>query len=84
MFHVARGKPVWFLDHARAGMAAENPEIDAWDVCDALEHPDRVEGSDRRTAFQRRGRRTVIVRYEENEDEIFVVSVSATRGRPRA
>ena len=71
-----RGKRLMIVRHAADGMRQERPEIDPYDVLDALEGPDHDDGS---TATKRKGRRTIIVRYVEREEAWLILSVSATR-----
>jgi hypothetical protein len=75
----ARGKPLALSKHAAHAMNNERPEIDLEDVVLTLEEPDtdsREHGARRRV-----GCRTLVARYEENEDRIYVRTVSATRSR---
>lgn len=74
----ARGKPCEFTKHAHEEMHAERPPIDLDDVAWALEEPDSDDGH---CATRRIRNRTILVYYEEREDEIYVRSVSATRTR---
>jgi len=78
--HTIREKPVWLERHALDGMNAERPRITVSEVEDALEAPDRLakERSGRLKAMKRCGKRTIIVYYDENEEDIYVRSVSAT------
>ncbi len=62
--------------HAFVGMHAERPPWHEQDVRHALEEPDHDDG---RTATKRIGRRTIIVRYDEDDHEVFIRSVSGTR-----
>ena len=62
--------------HAHDGMAAERPRVRHEDLARVLEEPDHDDGT---TAWKRIGRRTVIVRYVEEEGVVRVRSVSATR-----
>lgn len=67
-----------FRKHALDGMASERPRLDEDAIRRVLEEPDHDDGT---TAVKRIGRRTVIVRYREDDQEIAIVSVSATRRR---
>lgn len=71
-----RGKLVTLEKHAFVGMRAERPPWQNKDVTYALEEPDNDDG---KTATKRIGARTIIVRYDEDEHEILVRSVSGTR-----
>lgn len=73
----ARGKPVAFTKHALEAMSCERPPVRSEDVLLALDEPDEDTPQD--GARKRLGRRTIIVRYAEYEDEIRVKTVSATR-----
>ena len=73
----ARGKRVAFSKHAAQALDNERPRIDEWDVARVLEEPD--EDTPENGARKRIGRRTIIVRYTQTEDEIQVRTVSATR-----
>lgn len=79
-----RGKPVTFDPHALDGQTQEarrNPVSEAH-ILRTLEAPDAVEPKKRGfEARKRLGKRTVIVRYAEYEDEIYVYGISATRRR---
>ena len=75
---IARGKVLTILEHARVGMDSERPPIRVEDVAAAIETPEQDDG---RCATIWRRRRTVLVYYEEVEDEVEVRSVSATRRR---
>lgn len=81
---VVRGKRVTFDPHALVGQSQEarrRPVSEAH-VVKTLESPDRVEP--RKRGFEARkwlGKRTVIVRYAEYEDELYVYGISATRRR---
>jgi hypothetical protein len=75
----ARGKPLALSKHAAHAMNNECPEIDLEDVVLTLEEPhadSREHGARRWDGF-----RTLVVRYEENEERIYVRTVSATRSR---
>lgn len=72
---LVRGKELDLGRHAAGGMLAERPPISLEDVIHALEEPNHDDGS---TATKRIGKRTIIVRYEESEVDVFVRSVSAT------
>lgn len=73
-----RGKRLRLSLHAFEGMSAERPRIDLQDLANVLETPDADNG---REAFRWIGTRTVLVYYEEDEEEVYVRSVSATRRR---
>jgi hypothetical protein len=73
----ARGKPVALSKHAAQALGNERPKIHEWDVIHVLEEPD--EDDPENGARKRIGRRTIIVRYEDLGEEIFVRTVSATR-----
>ncbi|HEX9816256.1 MAG TPA: hypothetical protein VGB18_04690 [Candidatus Thermoplasmatota archaeon] len=73
---LVRGKELRLRGHAQDGMNAERPPIDMADMIHALQEPDHDDGA---TAIKRVARRTVIVRYDEDETWIVVRSVSATR-----
>lgn len=73
-----RGKPYTITKHAFEGMNAERPPLASHDIESVLEDPDSDDG---RQAMKRLGARTVIVYYVENETEVVIESVSATRGR---
>lgn len=79
--HAIRDKPVWFDRHALDGMNAERPRIVVAEVEEVLEAPDRLvkEHEGMLKAWKRIGKRTMIVYYDENEEGIYVRSVSATR-----
>jgi len=79
--HVIRDRPVWFERHALDGMNAERPRISVGEVECALEAPDRIvkEHDGRLKAWKRVGKRTVLIYYDEDEEGIYVRSVSATR-----
>lgn len=72
----ARGKPCTVYKHANEGMQAERPPIEYWDVALVLEEPDHDDG---RRASRRIQDRTILVYYEELDDEIRIRGVSATR-----
>jgi hypothetical protein len=61
-------------------MVAERPPVRPHHVSKVLEDPDHDDG---KTALRRSGRRTIIIRYAEDDEQISVLSVSATRGRFR-
>jgi len=79
--HAIRDRPVWFDRHALDGMNAERPNVAVAEVEAALEAPDRCikESNGRLKAWKRIGKRTIIVYYDEDEEGIYVRSVSATR-----
>lgn len=64
--------------HAADGMACERPPIKDSTITRVLEEPDH---DDQATAWKWINGRTVIVRYREDEQQIWVASVSATRRR---
>lgn len=74
----ARGMPVIISKHAEQSASAERPEVNIAAIIKALEAPDHDDG---RAAFRWVGGRTLIVRYEEKEGCIYVLTVSATRSR---
>jgi hypothetical protein len=74
-----RGKRLAFSKHAAQAMWCERPPIDEWDVLDVLEHPD--EDTKTHGARRRFARRTIIVRYHEDEETLHVRTVSASRSR---
>lgn len=73
-----RGKRLSFDKHAAHAMAAERPAVREGDVERVLEQPDRDDGH--RTLKWLKDR-TIIVYYDETEDEIYVRTISATRDR---
>lgn len=73
-----RGKRLTYKRHAADGMNCENPPIREEDVELAISDPDTDTGS---KVTRWIGMRTVIVYYDEWEDEINVRSVSATKSR---
>ncbi len=75
---IARGKHVTILPHAVDGMGCERPPIRPSVVLDVLELPDTDSGR-LATAWLRN--RTILVYYDEYEEQIEVRSVSATRRR---
>jgi hypothetical protein len=83
--HTIRDRPVWFDRHALDGMNAERPRIGVSEVESVLEAPDRLdeEKGERRKASKHIGKRTIMVYYDEDEEGIYVRSVSATRSEIR-
>lgn len=75
---MARGKDLRIRKHAFEGMSAERPPIRVEDVARTLEEAERDDG---RNAWKWIGSRTVIVHYREEEHEVVVRGVSATRRR---
>lgn len=81
---VARGKRVTFDSHALVGQSQEarRQPVSERHILQTLEKPDIL--AKKKGGFEAHkwlGKRTVIVRYEEYEDEIYVYSISATRRR---
>lgn len=74
-----RGKRAAISKHASEAMAAERPPLDVNDVREVLEAPEKDDGHQ---AVRRIGRRPILVYYEEDDAQIQVRSVSATRRRP--
>lgn len=72
----ARGKQCRVSKHAHEGMQAERPPIDYGAVQFVLEEPSADDGT---RATRRVGRRTILVYYNEFDDEILIRSVSTTR-----
>jgi len=83
--HAIRDKPVWFDRHALDGMNAERPRIGVAEVESVLEGPDCTseERGGRHKAWKHAGKRTIRVYYDEDEEGIYVRSVSATRSEIR-
>lgn len=79
--HTVRKKSVWIDKYAYEGMNAEKPPIKPDVVMKILETPDKVEEEtkERRKAMKWEKDRTIIVYYDEWEDEIDVKNVSSTR-----
>lgn len=81
---VARGEGVTFDPHALDGQSQESRRrpVSTAHVLLALDSPDalrrRKEGFE---AVRWIGKRTVLVRFRETEDELYVYSISATRRR---
>ncbi|HLF06085.1 MAG TPA: hypothetical protein VI893_02730 [Thermoplasmata archaeon] len=65
------------------GGNAERPPVEIADIVEIIETVPgpRRQSPDRIRAHRWQGSRTVIVTYVENEEEIHVISVSATRRR---
>lgn len=59
-------------------MRGERHAIEPDAIAEVLEDPHADDG---RAARRRSGKRTIVVRYREDEDRIVVLGVSATRGR---
>lgn len=81
---VVRGKRVTYDPHALDGQSQEarKDPVSEKHILQTLEAPDTVESKKRgHEARKRLGKRTVIVRYAEYEDEIYVYGISATRRR---
>jgi hypothetical protein len=83
--HAIRDKPVWFDRHALDGMNAERPRVGVAEVEAVLEGPDCImeESGGRHKAWKHAGKRTILVYYDEDEEGIYVRSVSATRSEIR-
>ena len=79
--YTVRGKRVWIERHAFEGMSSERPAVSTRELADTIARPDGAEreSSARQKAWRRIGQRTVIVHYDELEEEIHVKAVSATR-----
>jgi hypothetical protein len=79
--HITRNRSVWLDRHALDGMNAERPKVAVAEAEETLEAPDRLttEHDGRLKAWKRIGKRTIIVYYDEDEEGIYVRSVSATR-----
>ncbi len=69
--------------HAYEGMLAEALHIKMEHVFEAIESPDKEikESGVRKQVMKWIGSRTILVYYEEWEDEIRIVGVSATKRR---
>ena len=80
MYYVRR-KPVFITPHAYDGMNAERAYIKVEQVLETLIEPDKIikEFGVRHKTMKWLGNRTVIIYYDEYEDEIDVVGVSTTR-----
>lgn len=76
----ARGKPAVLTRHAERAMDAERPRLTTWNVERTLEEPDHDDG---KTAIKWLRGRNIIVRYAEEPEAIYVLTVSATRSRLR-
>jgi len=76
-----REKYLWIEPHAYEGMVAERPAIQLEHVYEAIQSPDKVvlERKARVKAMKWIGKRTIIVYYDEYEEDIHVRGVSATR-----
>ncbi|MHB8585589.1 MAG: hypothetical protein ACYDDF_07115 [Thermoplasmatota archaeon] len=61
-------------------MAQERPAVEPSDVCEALESETCADNG--RDCLAWVGGRTILARYAEYEDEIYVYSVSARRQPP--
>jgi hypothetical protein len=69
------GQPVYFHPHAVDGMEAEELRVD--DVLLAMESGATIfRRSGRAEVSYTRGRKIILVRYDQMEDHVFVVSVS--------
>lgn len=79
--YTIRGKRVWIAKHAFEGMSDEKPPVSTEHVLSAIADPDgsEMESGMRRKAWRWIGQRTIMVYYDELEDEIRVKAVSATR-----
>jgi len=79
--YTVRGKSVWIERHAFEGMSSERPPVSTQDVMTTIKKPDGVEreAGTREKAWRWIGQRTIMVYYDELEDEIHVKAVSATR-----
>jgi hypothetical protein len=75
---LVRGKWTAISKHASDAMAAERPPAEANDVREVLEAPDQDDGHQ---AIKRIARRTLLVYYDEDDAQVYVLSVSATRRR---
>lgn len=75
----ARGKPVELSKHAVHAMNNERPPIRVHEVVLTLERPDDDSRHD--GARRRFGDRTVVVRYQDDDERLHVRTVSATRSR---
>ena len=65
--------------HAYQGMKEERPPLTLWDLLHAFEEPDYDDGKEVR---KRLGRRTLRAYYTQDEENVWVHAVSATRRRP--
>jgi hypothetical protein len=73
-----RDHPVFFHPHAVDGMEAEGLRVD--DVLLAMELGSATpRRSGRSETFYPVGRKVILVRYDQMEDHVFVVSVSQRR-----
>lgn len=79
--YTIRRKAVWIERHAFEGMSGERPPVSTVEVMSTIEKPDGCEGKAgaRQKVWRWIGERTIIVYYDEFEDEIHVKAVSATR-----
>lgn len=79
--YTVNGKYVWIERHANDGMNAERPYIKVEHVLETLRDPDKLEkeAGIRKKAIKWIGFRTIIVYYDETEEEIHVTGVSSTR-----
>lgn len=79
-----RGKPVTFDSHALDGQSQEARKypVSEEHILQTLDEPDKIVRKKRGfEAHKWLAKRTVIVRYTEYEDEIYVYGISATRRR---
>lgn len=79
--YTVRGKSVWIERHAFEGMSNERPPVSTEEVRSTIEKPDGAErefGAGQKV-WRWIGQRTIIVYYDELEEEIHVKAVSATR-----
>ncbi len=78
-----REKAVIIMKHAIDAMNSERPHIDVDDILNVIDSPDNTvhESGNRFKATKWMKKRTIIVYYDEFEDEIYVHGVSATRRR---
>lgn len=65
-----------FSRHAEEAADAERPRITAQAIEQTLDDPDH---DDHKTAIKRIKGRTIIVRYSERQEAIYIITVSATR-----